>query len=131
MTKVLIFGASGMLGSSLARFFENRHSVEPIAVVRSVEASDKLRTLYGGALVVDDNILSETNLTAVIQKHQPEVVVNCIGIIKQKKRRKRPFRCHSGKLPAATHYCSSLHKFWCKINPLFNGLCFFGGFWRI
>ena len=74
-----------MLGSSLARFFDNRQSVEPIAVVRSVEARDNLRTWYGGALVVDDNILSETNLTAVIYKHQPDVVINCIGIIKQKK----------------------------------------------
>ncbi|WP_419168996.1 dTDP-4-dehydrorhamnose reductase family protein [Halobacteriovorax sp.] len=73
--KILILGANGMLGNSIYRYFRNRYEVK--AVSRSKSWTEEVVSGY------DINDISK--FSDLIEDFKPQVVVNCIGIIKQLK----------------------------------------------
>ena len=84
--RVLILGASGMLGHKLLqRLGEAGHEVS--GVVRAARVSSPLVgiPLFAGRNVVwDVDAMNWPQLQEVLQERRPEVVVNALGIIKQR-----------------------------------------------
>ncbi|MBN1604418.1 MAG: SDR family oxidoreductase [Chitinispirillaceae bacterium] len=80
--KILILGATGMLGHDLFRTYSNDKTMEVWGTVRKkkglpsfLSSSDKI--------VEGVDAFNYQSIEAVIEKICPDIVVNCIGIIKQ------------------------------------------------
>ena len=89
--KVLVLGATGMLGHKLMQIFSERFDVT--GTVRASASSYKNHPVLGG-LSLQSEVLAE-NFDSVIEamaQVKPDVVVNCIGIIKQHPSAKDPLR---------------------------------------
>ncbi len=82
MSKVLVFGAAGMLGRCVIRDLSRIHDVEG-TVRRGEDASMGLHVH-----VVD--LRDSSAATRILDRVQPRVVVNCAGIIKQRVRESTP-----------------------------------------
>lgn len=81
--KILVLGASGMLGNAVLRLLAKNPGQEVFASVRSFEAlrllpSDLHRNVIAGVDV--ENLDCLTRLFATVH---PDVVINCIGLVKQ------------------------------------------------
>lgn len=81
--KILVLGVTGMLGSAVFRVFAQEAQYETWGTLRNrsglkffVEA-DQARLMPG----VD--VLDQDTLIAVLGKVRPDVVINCVGLIKQ------------------------------------------------
>ena len=81
--KILILGASGMLGNAIFRYFVEHTEHCVVGSIRADSARHKLpmnlrdHTISGGA--VDDPDM----LARLIDRAQPTIVINCVGLIKQ------------------------------------------------
>jgi dTDP-4-dehydrorhamnose reductase len=83
VTRVLILGASGMLGNAMLRSFVESPEYESYGSVRSTGAFRLLPKCLEKNLITGldvENIDSLVNLFATLR---PDVVINCIGLIKQ------------------------------------------------
>lgn len=81
--KIMILGATGMLGSAMTRVISEADEHEVIALSRASEARQwfpaDIRARFFGGLDVDNY----ENLARAFANHRPDVVVNCIGVVKQ------------------------------------------------
>lgn len=89
--KVLVLGATGMLGHKLMQIFAERFDVN--GTVRASELHYKNHPVLGG-LSLHGEVQAENfdSVIEVMAKVKPDVVVNCIGIIKQHPSAKDPLR---------------------------------------
>jgi len=82
--KVLIFGATGMLGYSLFRQLSQLKNLEVHATVRGLEG---LSSWFDSKLLVNirENVDADNfdSILRILADIKPEAVINCIGIIKQ------------------------------------------------
>ena len=79
MTRVLVLGASGMLGHAVVAELDDRFDVH--ATVRDAARADlpvSTATLHGFSAGADGDGLDE-----LIERLRPAAVVNCIGLVKQ------------------------------------------------
>ncbi len=84
MSKVLILGGSGMLGHTLFRYLSEDSSLDVFATVRSSkDLSGWLSTDRMKKVPQDVDILQTDSLVKVFAEVKPDLVVNCIGIIKK------------------------------------------------
>ncbi len=81
--RVLILGASGMLGSTLLRLFHMHPSIEVFGTVRSPLARDLLPPEFHAQLVTGVDVENNEHLLRLMVKVRPYVIVNCIGLVKQ------------------------------------------------
>lgn len=81
--RVLILGASGMLGNAVLKLFAGKGLHETWGAVRSDASrcffSDELQS----RLISGVDVLSQDTLLDVFAQTRPEVVINCVGLIKQ------------------------------------------------
>ena len=81
--KVLIFGISGMLGSETFWQLSQRGELAVTGTVRS----DGVKAYFPPALreniIADVDVLDDDILDEVVARVSPDVVVNCVGLIKQ------------------------------------------------
>ena len=81
--RVLILGATGMLGSTLLRLFHAQSGIEVFGTVRSSSARDLLPQELHSRLITDIDVESNEHLLRLMAKVRPHVVINCIGLVKQ------------------------------------------------
>jgi len=84
--KVLIVGASGMLGNTLFRYIKQRCiDIDVVGTLRS-ESQRSLfdKSCYSG-LVSGINLCNFESMNVLMEETLPDVVVNCAGVIKQVK----------------------------------------------
>lgn len=82
--KILILGASGMLGSALFRILpEMGHEV--YGSLRQSKQTDFLKKTFTNSqnLIYNIDVLNADQLNSLITQIQPDLIINCIGIIKQ------------------------------------------------
>ena len=79
--KILIVGASGMIGHKLYNYFTNIPEFDTKGIVRS------LRNLKINSykIIENYNFIQEDIINKIIQSEKPDLVINCIGIVKQNK----------------------------------------------
>ena len=83
MTKILIVGVSGMLGSSAYRLFASSKGISVTGTARSVRDLGGLprhdnATIVGGIDAADTDAVIR-----IFAQEKPDVVINCVGVIKQ------------------------------------------------
>ena len=81
--RVLVLGASGMLGNAVLRLFAQSPGLEVLGSSRSVQASHLLPPALAGRLICGVNVENIDSLTGLFAKTRPNVVINCIGLVKQ------------------------------------------------
>jgi len=88
--KVIILGATGMLGNTLFRYLITDPNLEVLGTVRSNSYKKKFDPAFRDSLLSIKNIVKRVVLNQVLNKHKPDMVINCIGQIKQDHRIKNP-----------------------------------------
>ena len=81
--KILVLGASGMLGNAVYRTFATSSGYDVVGTVRS--AASKIALPYGssGELLAGLDVEQVDSLVAAFEKVRPDIVINCIGLVKQ------------------------------------------------
>lgn len=82
-TKVLVLGASGMLGNVVLRVFAQSAGYEVLGSTRSTSALRLLPEELSDRVVCGVDVENMDTLTSLFAKARPDVVINCIGLVKQ------------------------------------------------
>ena len=81
--RVLILGASGMLGNTALRLFAGSRNCETWGTARATTVLQYLRRALQERVVCGVDIEDIDGLARVLLQVRPEVVVNCVGLVKQ------------------------------------------------
>jgi len=80
---ILIFGATGMLGHAVFRVLSNDSYLKVFGTIRSASSKNLFPSEMTQNLIPNIDIESEDCLKKAFEISQPDVVINCVGIIKQ------------------------------------------------
>ena len=83
--KILVFGASGMIGSAMIRVLSEKKNWQVFGTLRSEDAKHFFSPTIASRLVAGVDVDKHDALTRVFSQVQPDVVVNCIGLTKHHK----------------------------------------------
>ncbi|MDB4593902.1 SDR family oxidoreductase [Paracoccaceae bacterium] len=78
--KILILGSSGMLGHALFLVLNQNPNFETLGTVRNLEHT--MNSTLGRLFLKDGS--DQNAVCKIIEDHQPNVIINAIGLIKQK-----------------------------------------------
>jgi len=81
--RVLILGASGMLGNAVLRLFFQSPGYEAFGSVRSIRSLHLLPNNLHPNVITGVDVENYDSLTSLFASVQPDVVINCIGLVKQ------------------------------------------------
>lgn len=81
--RVLVLGASGMLGNAVLRVLDERQDWEVFGTVRSSSVSRFFTDRIARRLIAGCDVGDHDALVKVLAQVRPDVIVNCIGLIKQ------------------------------------------------
>ena len=81
--RILILGASGMLGSTLFRYFSSQSGVEVYGTARSFHSVRTLPEALHAHLKLNVDVENADHLLKAFAEVRPDVVLNCVGIVKQ------------------------------------------------
>ncbi len=81
--KILVLGASGMLGNAVLRLFAQSEGYTVVGSVRSTSALRLLPSELRNQVVCGMDVENTDSLTRLFTQARPDVVINCIGLVKQ------------------------------------------------
>jgi dTDP-4-dehydrorhamnose reductase len=81
--KLLILGANGMLGNACVNFFSKSAAFNVKATVRSDNLCDLFHPDIKPLLISKIDILDDLTQKKLFENERPDVVINCIGAVKQ------------------------------------------------
>ncbi len=81
--KILVLGASGMLGNAVLRVLSETGAHDVVGTVRSRNALAMLPAPLHDCIVTGVDVENQDQLVALLGDVRPQVVINCIGLIKQ------------------------------------------------
>ncbi len=81
--RVLVLGASGMLGNAMFRVLSQGTGLEVFGTARSGSVRRFFAPEAGQRIIAGVDVENQDSLTRVFAEVKPQVVVNCIGLIKQ------------------------------------------------
>lgn len=82
--KVLIIGITGMLGNAMFRTFLNSNvSYDVIGTVRSNNAYSFFDGVNADHIITEVNVENYDSLIRIFKKVRPQIVINCVGLVKQ------------------------------------------------
>jgi dTDP-4-dehydrorhamnose reductase len=81
--KILVLGATGMLGNAVLQLFAQSPGYSVVGSVRSLNGSLTLPAEFRELLINGVDAENLDSLTQLIANVRPEVVINCIGLVKQ------------------------------------------------
>lgn len=82
--KVLVIGASGMIGSTVLRVLSEKNEWEVFGSVRDASVQPFFLPSIGERLLTGIDVERSDSLIRVLDKIRPDVVVNCAGLTKHK-----------------------------------------------
>lgn len=82
-TRVLVLGASGMLGNAVFRLFAQSPSFLTMGSLRSTNLLRYLAKDLHDRVICGVDVENLDSLTGLFAKSRPDVVINCIGLVKQ------------------------------------------------
>ena len=89
--KILILGAAGMLGNTIFRYFASKTDFQVTGTFRNVDSLSYFPVQYHSRLLANIDILDQNILSSTFEQTRPELVINCIGLIKQRHEANDPF----------------------------------------
>ena len=81
--KVLVLGSTGMLGNAVLRLFAQSSGYEVVGSVRSTSSLRLLPADLSDRVICGVDVEQVDSLIGLFSKVQPDVVINCIGLVKQ------------------------------------------------
>jgi dTDP-4-dehydrorhamnose reductase len=81
--KVLVIGASGMLGNAMLRAISQNPALEVWGTARSPSVRQYFSPELGKRIIAGVDVENQDILTRVLADLRPAVLVNCIGLVKQ------------------------------------------------
>ena len=81
--RVLVFGASGMLGNAVLRLFDNSPGFQVFGTVRGGDSARLLPESIQNKLLVGIDVENPDVLLGAFKSVKPDLVINCIGLVKQ------------------------------------------------
>lgn len=81
--KLLVLGASGMLGNAVLRLFAASPGLEAVGTARSGGLLRHLPEALHGRVRLGVDVENVDQLASVLAAERPDAVINCIGLIKQ------------------------------------------------
>lgn len=81
--RVLVLGASGMLGSTLLRYLSSQSDVEVYGTARSSHSIRNLPEASQAHVRLNVDVENADHLLKVFAEVRPDAVLNCVGIVKQ------------------------------------------------
>lgn len=81
--KILVLGVTGMLGSAVFRVFAKDAQYEAWGTLRNRSGLKFFAESDQSRLMPGVDVLDQDTLIAVLSKVRPDVVINCVGLIKQ------------------------------------------------
>lgn len=81
--RVLVLGASGMLGNAVLRLFAQSPGFEVHGTARSRSVLNLLPEAVRSRVICGVDVENQDNLVSAFAQVRPDVVINCIGLIKQ------------------------------------------------
>lgn len=82
--KILIIGANGMLGNACMNYFGSSKEFEVFGTVRSADVKNLVSFKSTCKVIAGINITEEVTRKKIFEKVEPDVVINCVGIVKQR-----------------------------------------------
>ena len=82
-TKVLVLGASGMLGNAVLRLFAQSDGYSAVGSARSAGVLRVLPPELRDRVICGVDVENVDSLTWLFAATRPDVVINCIGLVKQ------------------------------------------------
>lgn len=83
MSRVLVLGATGMLGHTMFRWFQQAGAHEVWGTVRDPRSAVGFSADERARLITGVNVVDEAALTGVLDRVRPDVCINCVGVVKQ------------------------------------------------
>ncbi|MBA2629376.1 MAG: sugar nucleotide-binding protein, partial [Rickettsiaceae bacterium] len=81
--KILILGVTGMLGNTLFRYFSKDKNFKVFGTIRGNRAPSPLAPNSFGKVVGGIDVENQDSLVRIFAEIKPQIVINCIGIVKQ------------------------------------------------
>lgn len=81
--RVLVLGATGMLGNAVLKFFAQSPEYKTYGSVRSSSSLSLLPKNMLTNIITGVNVENIDSLTSLFASVHPDVVINCIGLVKQ------------------------------------------------
>jgi len=81
--RVLVLGSTGMLGSAVCRAFSAGPGFSVFAAVRTPDRMVALKRLESARFIVGVSVEELSSVETAMNEARPDLVVNCIGVIKQ------------------------------------------------
>jgi len=81
--KILVLGASGMLGNTVLRVLSENAELEVFGTARSSSVQRYFPPAISKKIIVGVDVENQDALTHVFAIVKPQLVINCIGLIKQ------------------------------------------------
>jgi dTDP-4-dehydrorhamnose reductase len=82
--RVLILGTTGMLGHTLMRELSGTAGIEVYGAARKAPPTDAFPADVAARVFDDLDVLNLDRVGLLLQEIRPDVVVNCVGVIKQR-----------------------------------------------
>lgn len=81
--KVMILGVTGMLGNAMFRVLSQRADLAVYGTARSNSARQHFSDNFSGRIIVGTDVENNDSLVRAFAAVRPDVVVNCVGLVKQ------------------------------------------------
>lgn len=81
--KILVLGASGMLGSAMLRTLAEDAGLDVYGTARSPSVKRFFASVLGDRIFAGVDVENQDSLAGVLAGLKPQVVINCIGLVKQ------------------------------------------------
>lgn len=81
--KVLVLGATGMLGNAVLRLFARSPGFEVTGTARSAGTVGRLPEALRGQVLIGVDVEQFDSLAGAFARVRPDVVINCVGLVKQ------------------------------------------------
>ncbi|EFG1229161.1 SDR family oxidoreductase [Escherichia albertii] len=88
--KILVIGATGMLGGSLLRYFADKTEHDVYGTVRDSNAESRLVSKANANIICGIDVHNVNKIRSIIEEVRPDYVINCVGVVKQLKESKYP-----------------------------------------
>jgi dTDP-4-dehydrorhamnose reductase len=79
---VLVLGSTGMLGSTMLRYFQSCDRYKVLGTSRRIDVPESLKS-SGDLILRGVDVENPDILENILDKHRPAVVINCVGLVKQ------------------------------------------------
>lgn len=81
--KILVLGASGMLGNAIFRFFIENNRYETFGTTRSSHTAGFFHEEIRKNIIGGIDVENTDSLIKILETKKPDLVINCIGLVKQ------------------------------------------------